>query len=146
MEDLKELLLSLADRIDALEHKVDVVLIGGLKKAADEYKYDEDFGAFDVTYGPSIESLIEPYKLICGPDYDLKKEMFDALRNVEGYGTEGFDEAGVVNAKIAELQERINKLKDIKDEKEETVEDDVASDNDEIPSEEQLMKELKEYN
>ncbi len=140
-------------RLRALEHSVNDVIIGSLESAATEYKDAEDFGNFKTAYGEKLAGLIDPYKKLFGEDYDLERTLFDDLRGTEGYGSEEFDEAGVMDARIADLQSRIDALKgEAKPEEVEKVEEEVdeaeadkaEDEKEEEISDEQLAKELKD--
>lgn len=143
---LKEALEDLDKRLRMQEHLVQDVLIGSLEQAATEYKDAEDFDAFKTNYGEKLAGLIDPYKKLLGEDYDLERSLFDDLRSTEGYGSEDFDEAGCMEARIADLQARIDALRAEKAEEKEEGEDGDPVDKDEPEelTEEQLAKEFEE--
>ena len=186
VDQLKEILSALNDRVSVLEHSVNDDLIGGMKKAADKYKDDENYKAFGGKYGKSIDEVAPFLKCMNGDDFDSCRSMYDALKTVDGYGKDGFDEDGLMSAKIAELKDKWEKLRGMKaldngtatttqedaiseeaegekpgdstgdkepdndaDDKsseekpENTKKDEVEVDEVEIPSDEQLAKELK---
>ena len=61
---------------------------------------------------------------------------------MDGYGSDDFDEEEVVKSTIEELKNKLNAIRGVKNEvpvKEET----LAEESVEVPSEEQLMAELK---
>lgn len=147
MEDfklqLKAALEDLDKRIRMLEHLTNDVIIGSLESAANEYADNEAFEGFKNNYGEKLSSLVEPYKKLFGEDYDLERNLYDDLKATEGYGTDGFDEAACMEARIADLQSRIDALKeDVKEVKEEP-EAEVEAEAEEI-SDEQLEKEFKD--
>lgn len=138
---LKEVLAVFDRRLAALEHSVNDVLIGSLQKASDEYIDEENYGKFCDSYGPSIEPLAGSMKILYGEDFDTSRNLYDALKKAEGYGSEDFDEKGLVEAKIQELQNKIAELQKVKnEEKSEGAE--KSNDEEEIPSEEQLAREF----
>jgi len=143
MEDfkiaLKNSLEDLDKRLRMVEHLVNDVIIGSLESAATEYADAEAFDGFKTNYGEKLANLVEPYKKLFGEDYDLERSLYDELKETEGYGTEGFDEASVMEARIADLAARIAAVKEDVEE----VKDVVAEDDNEIISEDQLAEEFK---
>jgi hypothetical protein len=120
VDQLKDILTALNDRVTNLEHDVNDTLIGGLKKASDEYKDAEDYKTFSGKYGNSI-SEVEPFlKCINGDDYDSVKGFFNAIKTVDGYGKEGFDSDALMAAKIEELKEKMKRLGGTKAEEKES--------------------------
>lgn len=109
---LKGSLEALDKRIMQLEHLVNDVIIGSLESAANEYADNEAFDKFKGNYGESLKDLVEPYKKLFGEDYDLERSLYDDLKATEGYGTEGFDEAGCMTARIEDLKARIDAIKE----------------------------------
>lgn len=109
---LKSSLEDLDKRIMQLEHLVNDVIIGSLESAANEYADNEAFDKFKGNYGESLKDLVEPYKKLFGEDYDLERSLYDDLKATEGYGTEGFDEAGCMAARIEDLKARIDAIKE----------------------------------
>ena len=111
---------------------------------------NEAFETFKGNYGESLKDLVDPYKKLFGEDYDLERSLYDDLKATEGYGSEGFDEAGVMKSRIDDLKARLDAVraeeKEIKDEikAEEGKEASDVEENtkEEIP-EEQLAEELK---
>lgn len=144
VDQLKGILTLVDDRLTSLEHTVNDVLIAALKESAEEYDDNEKFTAFKTSYGNDIKDLIEPYKVLCGEDFDVERNLFDNLKEADGYGTEGFDEKSLIEAKIAEVKEKLKALQNMKEEtKDETAENTITEDEeDNGPSEEQLAKEF----
>lgn len=132
---LKASLETLDTRLAALEHLVNDVIIGGLESAANEYADEEHFNAFNESYGPMIAEISEPMKVLCGDDFDCVKELYQNLKDAEGYGTDGFDEKAVIEAKINELKDKLAALKSAKKEADNTSDD----------SEEELAEIFEEY-
>lgn len=141
---LKDTLVSLETRLSAVEHTVNDVIINGLQEAATAYEDEERFNSFSEAYGPAISKYEAPMKVLCGDDFELCKELYEAIKSAEGYGTEGFDEKGLMDAKLKEIADKIAAIKGVKEEEEEEVASDDAED-DEGPSEEELAKEFKAY-
>ena len=143
---LKDTLVSLETRLAAVEHTVNDVIINGLQEAATAYEDEERFNSFSEAYGPEISKYEAPMKVLCGDDFELCKELYEAIKSAEGYGTEGFDEKGLMDAKLKEIADKIAAIKGI--EKEEEKEEEAADSEDaedEGPSEEELAKEFKAY-
>lgn len=140
---LKDTLVSLETRLSAVEHTVNDVIINGLQEAATAYEDEERFNSFSEAYGPEISKYEAPMKVLCGDDFELCKELYEAIKSAEGYGTEGFDEKGLMDAKLKEIADKIAAIKGVK---EDVKEDVVESDEEEEgPSEEELAKEFKAY-
>lgn len=146
---LKETLEDFDKRIRMLEHLTNDVIIGSLENAANEYADNEAFDNFKSNYSDSLKDLVEPYKKLFGEDYDLERSLYDDLKATEGYGSEEFDEAACMEARIADLKSRIDAIRedvaevveDIEEKKDN--EDEVIVEEKEI-SDEQLAKELKD--
>lgn len=134
---LKEVLTIIDTRLQSLEHTVNDVIIKSLLDADDEFTDNERFETFCSTYD---FSGIEPaMKVLYGDDFDCRREFYNRLKEMSGYGTDEFDEAGEVNSRIAELKERLAKLGY---KAEVSVE---AEDTDENNLEEQLAAEFAKY-
>ena len=133
---LKSSLEDLDKRIMQLEHLVNDVIIGSLESAASEYADNEAFDKFKGNYGESLKDLVEPYKKLFGEDYDLERSLYDDLKATEGYGTEGFDEAGCMTARIEDLKARIDAIKEDVKEAVEEVEEKAPKDKVEVEVEE----------
>lgn len=126
-ESVVSLIEQLSDRISALETTVNDTIIGGWKKAEEEYRDNEAFNAFSNKYGATLESLKPDFAVLYGEDFDLPKEMYNQLKQADGYGTDDFDEDGLVNDKILELQEKFGKLKEPKEESKEESKEEIPS-------------------
>lgn len=140
---LKDTLISLETRLSAVEHTVNDVIINGLQEAATAYEDEERFNSFSEAYGPAISKYEAPMKVLCGDDFELCKELYEAIKSAEGYGTEGFDEKGLMDAKLKEIADKIAAIKGIESAKEDVEESDDTEE--EGPSEEELAKEFKAY-
>ena len=148
---LKDTLVSLETRLAAVEHTVNDVIINGLQEAATAYEDEERFNSFSDAYGPAISKYEAPMKVLCGDDFELCKELYEAIKSADGYGTEGFDEKGLMDAKLKEIADKIAAIKGIggeaekADESEKDTESEKDESEDEGPSEEELAKEFKAY-
>lgn len=143
---LKDTLVSLETRLSAVEHTVNDVIINGLQEAATAYEDEERFNSFSEAYGPAISKYEAPMKVLCGDDFELCKELYEAIKSAEGYGTEGFDEKGLMDAKLKEIADKIVAIKGIEGtESEKDTESEKEDSEDEGPSEEELAKEFKAY-
>ena len=141
---LKGSLEALDKRIMQLEHLVNDVIIGSLESAANEYADNEAFDKFKGNYGESLKDLVEPYKKLFGEDYDLERSLYDDLKATEGYGTEGFDEAGCMTARIEDLKARIDAIKEDVKEVVEEVEGEAPEDKVEVEVEEKTEDEAED--
>lgn len=156
--DLQEIINDIDKRLKALEHTVNEVIIDGLKKANDSYIDDERYKVFSDTYGEMIAPYADSMKILCGEDYDLCRDLYNYDKVQEGYGSDGYDENGVITRAIESVKSKIAALKgvspndvDVKVEakvdegegvdKKEGAEVEVKEDD--VPSDEQLMKEFK---
>lgn len=138
---LYTLLKQFEARINALEDSVNNTLIGGLKEAANTYIDNENYGIFGDKYGAAIDEVAPDLAIINGEDFDARRSLYDKIKGMDGYGSEDFDEEAVVKATIDELKNKLNAIRGVKDEV--PVEGDAAEESVEVPSEEQLMAELK---
>ena len=157
VEELRIIIESLSDRLETLEHTVNDTIIGGLKSAAAEYEDNDRFEQFSGKYGPSIEEFSPKMKILCGDDYDLCRELYDALKEAEGYGSDDFDEEGLMNGKLQELREKFAAIDgcdhvDADNNGEcdkcgaevDTVKvEDIDKDEEDFPSDDELMEEAK---
>lgn len=130
-------------RLNALEDSVNNTLIGGLKEAANTYIDNENYNTFSEKYGSAIDSVAPDLAIINGEDFDARRSLYDKIKGMEGYGSDDFDEEAVVKATIDELKNKLNAIRGVKNEvpvKEKI----LAEKSVELPSEEQLMAELKD--
>lgn len=144
---LKDTLVALETRLTALEHSVNDVIINGLQEAADSYADEENYNRFSSEYGESIGKYADSMKVLCGEDFDLCKELYNALKEAEGYGTDGFDEKGLMEGKLKDIEDKLSKLKtpEVKEEVKEGVKEDGDGESDDEPSEEEIERIYKEY-
>lgn len=139
---LYTLLKQFEARLNALEDSVNNTLIGGLKEAANTYIDNENYGIFSDKYGAAIDEVAPDLSIINGEDFDARRSLYDKIKGMDGYGSEDFDEEAVVKATIDELKNKLNAIRGVKNEVPVEVEVD-AEESVEVPSEEQLMAELK---
>lgn len=139
---LYTLLKQFEARLNALEDSVNNTLIGGLKEAANAYIDGENFNIFGDKYGAAIDEIAPDLAIINGEDFDARRSLYDKIKGMDGYGSEDFDEEAVVKATIDELKNKLNAIRGVKNEVPVEVETD-AEESVEVPSEEQLMAELK---
>ena len=150
MEDLEA-------RVAALEHLVNDVLIGGLKKANDEYIDEDNYSKFQDNYGAMLEPYVKPMKAICGEDYDLSRDLYDFAKTQDGYGTEGFDEKAIIDDAIENIKAKMAAIKgvapedvevkveaDVADTEKEDVKDETADAENEDEKDVPSVKELSE--
>ena len=142
---LKDTLVALESRLAALEHSVNNVILQGLRDAADEYADEENYNAFTETYGDSIGKYSDSMKVLCGDDFDLCKELYSALKEADGYGTEGFDEKALMDSKLKDIEEKLSKLKEPVEVEEKKEEEKKEGSEEDEPSEEEIARIYKEY-
>lgn len=139
-------------RLTALEHLVNDVIIGGLKKANDEYIDEDNYGKFKSNYDEMLAPYVEPMRAVTGDDnYDLDRDLYEFSKKQEGYGSEDYDEKSVIENAIANIKERIAAIKgvpsddvDVKVEVDTEENKDENDDEEDIPSDEQLAAEFAE--
>lgn len=149
---LKDTLIALETRLTALEHSVNDVIINGLQEAANSYADEENYNRFSSEYGESIGKYADSMKVLCGEDFDLCKELYNALKEADGYGTDGFDEKGLMEGKLKDIADKLSKLKEpveeAKEEAKEEVKEEVKKEDDsedDEPSEEEIKKIYDKY-
>ena len=146
---LKDTLVALETRLTALEHSVNDVIINGLQEAANSYADEENYNRFSSEYGESIGKYADSMKVLCGDDFDLCKELYSALKEAEGYGTDGFDEKGLMESKLKDIEDKLSKLKGPVEEAKEGVKEEAKEDGDgeseDEPSEEEIKKIYDKY-
>ena len=142
-QKLYVLLKQMEARINALEDSVNNTLLGGLREAANQYIDNEQYGIFSEKYGPMIDTVSPDLAIINGEDFDARRSLYDKIKGMDGYGTDDFDEEAVVMATIDELKNKLAAIRGVKNE--EPVKDEIVAETEsvELPSEEQLMAELK---
>jgi hypothetical protein len=106
---LKESLEAIDQRISALEHLVNDVIIGGLKDAADEFADDEAYSVFVDTYGDKYKDLEPSMKILNGDGYDMGSDLYERVKSKRD--TEGFDELTEVESILNELSSKISAIK-----------------------------------
>lgn len=147
LAELKEILFALDERVAALEHTLNDVIIQSWKEAAEEEAQAEKerveaeqrkvaLEKFTASY-PEVAELAAPLKTLYGDEYDVYDDLYSTMQN--HVNDEGFDEAAYVNGQLADVKGRLSALNgtpapvekpDVEEEKEEEI------------SEEQLAKEL----
>lgn len=111
MEDERfaELEARLTELENQFKDKVDGQLIGGLRKAKDQYDDNIAFDDFKGKYGEQIGKIDEGMKRAsANPDYDTVREFYDAIKTVDGYKDGSLDVATMIADKIQELAYRYN--------------------------------------
>lgn len=140
---------ALEERLAALEHTVNDVVVKSLVEANDQYEYDTGLEAFRSAH-PELSELDPKMKALYGDEYDTSKAFYDA--RPESY-EEGMDENGWVAATLAEVNAKLDALtkavapavEESAPVEEETVVEELPTEEaePEMPSEEQLKAELK---
>lgn len=148
LAELKEILFALDERVAALEHTLNDVIIQSWKEAAEEEAQAEKerveaeqrkmvLEKFTASY-PEVAELAAPLKTLYGDEYDVYDDLYSTMQG--HVNDEGFDEAAYVNGQLEDVKNRLAALnggvpvakKPMEDENEEEI------------SEEQLAKELAE--
>lgn len=114
-EELVALIEQLSERVSALEHTVNDTIIGGWKKADEEYKDQEAYEAFSGKYGPELDGLKPYFTKLYGEEFDFPRSLYDELKKADGYGTDTFDEDGLMKAKLDELHSKFDGWDLVKD-------------------------------
>lgn len=97
----------LKTRLEALEHSVNDVIIGGLKDAANEYEDNEKYSQFVDDFSTVYSPYEEISKILNGDDYDISEALYEGSKGVE-------DVAGFINAEIAKYQAKADALRALK--------------------------------
>ena len=148
LAELKEILFALDERVAALEHTLNDVIIQSWKEAAEEEAQAEKerveaeqrkmaLEQFTASY-PEVAELAAPLKTLYGDEYDVYDDLYSTMQG--HVNDEGFDEAAYVNGQLEDVKNRLAALnggvpvakKPMEDEDEEEI------------SEEQLARELAE--
>ena len=147
LAELKEILFALDERVAALEHTLNDVIIQSWKEAAEEEAQAEKerveaeqrkmaLEKFTASY-PEVAELAAPLKTLYGDEYDVYDDLYSTMQS--HVNDEGFDEAAYVNGQLEDVKGRLSALNgtpapvekpDVEEEKEEEI------------SEEQLAREL----
>lgn len=146
LAELKEILFALDERVAALEHTLNDVIIQSWKEAAEEEAQAEKerveaeqrkmaLEQFTASY-PEVAELAAPLKTLYGDEYDVYDDLYSTMQN--HVNDEGFDEAAYVNGQLADVKGRLSALNGGAP----TETPDVEEDEEEEISEEQLAKEL----
>lgn len=145
LAELKEILFTLDERVAALEHTLNDVIIQSWKEAAEEEAQAEKerveaeqrkmaLEKFTASY-PEVAELAAPLKTLYGDDYDVYDDLYSTMQG--HVNDEGFDEAAYVNGQLEDVKGRLAALNGAP-----TETPDVEEDEKEEISEEQLAKEL----
>ena len=141
-QKLYTLLKQFEKRLGALETSVNDTLLGGLREAANQYIDQEKYNAFSDKYGAMIDTVSPDLAIINGEDFDARRSLYDKIKEMDGYGSDDFDEEEIVKSTIEELKNKLAAIRGVKNEA--PVEEEIlAEESVEMPSEEQLMAELK---
>lgn len=147
LAELKEILFALDERVAALEHTLNDVIIQSWKEAAEEEAQAEKerveaeqrkmaLEQFTASY-PEVAELAAPLKTLYGDEYDVYDDLYSTMQN--HVNDEGFDEAAYVNGQLEDVKGRLAALNGAPTE---TPDVEVDEEKEEEISEEQLAKEL----
>ena len=147
--ELKQILFSLNDRVEKLEHTLNDVIISSWKEAAEEEAAAEKarleaearkiaIEQFTAKY-PAVAELSAPLKALYGDDYDVYGDLYDVMQS--HINDEGFDEGAYVNGQIEDVKNRLAAVNAPIVEEKKTVEE---KEQPVVIDEAQLAKELAE--
>lgn len=147
LAELKEILFALDERVAALEHTLNDVIIQSWKEAAEEEAQAEKerveaeqrkmaLEQFTASY-PEVAELAAPLKTLYGDEYDVYDDLYSTMQN--HVNDEGFDEAAYVNGQLEDVKGRLAALNGAPTE---TPDVEEEEEKEEEISEEQLAKEL----
>lgn len=147
LAELKEILFALDERVAALEHTLNDVIIQSWKEAAEEEAQAEKerveaeqrkmaLEQFTASY-PEVAELAAPLKTLYGDEYDVYDDLYSTMQG--HVNDEGFDEAAYVNGQLEDVKGRLAALNGAPTE---TPDVEEEEEKDEEISEEQLAKEL----
>lgn len=148
LAELKEILFALDERVAALEHTLNDVIIQSWKEAAEEEAQAEKerveaeqrkmaLEQFTASY-PEVAELAAPLKTLYGDEYDVYDDLYSTMQN--HVNDEGFDEAAYVNGQLEDVKGRLAALNGAP--APDTEGDMDEEEKEEEISEEQLAKEL----
>lgn len=146
LAELKEILFALDERVAALEHTLNDVIIQSWKEAAEEEAQAEKerveaeqrkmaLEKFTASY-PEVAELAAPLKTLYGDEYDVYDDLYSTMQG--HVNDEGFDEAAYVNGQLEDVKGRLAALNGGVPVAKKPMEDE------EEISEEQLARELAE--
>lgn len=149
LAELKEILFALDERVAALEHTLNDVIIQSWKEAAEEEAQAEKerveaeqrkmaLEKFTASY-PEVAELAAPLKTLYGDEYDVYDDLYSTMQG--HVNDEGFDEAAYVNGQLEDVKNRLAALNGGVPVAKKPMEDE---DEYEEISEEQLARELAE--
>jgi len=147
MEDERfaELEARLTELENQFKDKVDGKLIGGLRRAKDQYDDNIAFDDFKGKYGEQIGKIDEGMKRAsANPNYDTVREFYDAIKTVDGYKDGSLDVATMIADKIKELAYRYNIPLEVEVSAEAKTDDAEGCDSDVCDDKEKESKEEKE--
>ena len=147
LAELKEILFALDERVAALEHTLNDVIIQSWKEAAEEEAQAEKerveaeqrkmaLEKFTASY-PEVAELAAPLKTLYGDEYDVYDDLYSTMQG--HVNDEGFDEAAYVNGQLEDVKNRLAALNGGVPVAKKPMEDE---DEEEEISEEQLAREL----
>ena len=147
LAELKEILFALDERVAALEHTLNDVIIQSWKEAAEEEAQAEKerveaeqrkmaLEQFTASY-PEVAELAAPLKTLYGDEYDVYDDLYSTMQG--HVNDEGFDEAAYVNGQLEDVKGRLAALNGAPTE---TPDVEEEEEKEEEISEEQLAKEL----
>ena len=147
LAELKEILFALDERVTALEHTLNDVIIQSWKEAAEEEAQAEKerveaeqrkmaLEQFTASY-PEVAELAAPLKTLYGDEYDVYDDLYSTMQG--HVNDEGFDEAAYVNGQLEDVKGRLAALNGAP-----TETPDVEGEEEKVEeiSEEQLAREL----
>ena len=118
LAELKEILFTLDERIAALEHTLNDVIIQSWKEAAEEEAQAEKerveaeqrkiaLEKFTASY-PEVAELAAPLQTLYGDEYDVYDDLYSTMQ--DHVNDEGFDEAAYVNGQLEDVKNRLAAL------------------------------------
>ena len=118
LAELKEILFTLDERVAALEHTLNDVIIQSWKEAAEEEAQAEKerveaeqrkmaLEKFTASY-PEVAELAAPLKTLYGDEYDVYDDLYSTMQG--HVNDEGFDEAAYVNGQLEDVKNRLAAL------------------------------------
>lgn len=118
LAELKEILFALDERVAALEHTLNDVIIQSWKEAAEEEAQAEKerveaeqrkmaLEQFTASY-PEVAELAAPLKTLYGDEYDVYDDLYSTMQS--HVNDEGFDEAAYVNGQLEDVKGRLSAL------------------------------------
>ena len=108
MDAQDEMVKSVVEKVDGLDHLIFDEVINPAKEAMDQSIYETDLNDFGNRYKDKLESYNEKLRPIEGEDFDIVKQAYDGYNSIEG---EKPDEAMYVDELIKVVDKQLDDIR-----------------------------------